>query len=323
MDELVSIIIPTFNRAFSVGEAIRSVQAQCYSTKQIIVIDDGSRDNTAQILKEFEGVEYYRQENKGQAAARNLGLRYARGEYIASLDSDDIWNREFLSNSIESLKKYNLDFVFSNWTSTDGKETFLGFLERKEKLREFVESDDDDWHLLGPNQVRRLFLNGNPSPSSSLLFRRSSLVSLWNEEVIAADDWFLVLDMVFSKSCRAAFTLSPCWSKRVFGDNIYDSRNRLEVINNAIHDERLMEERFREQLTSSERNILRKRLAFYYLGLGHLDWKANGFSKDVFCSVATAFKLAPAGTIFQTAKTSVEYIKCRAKKIFIEYRVNV
>src|SRR5207253_4379052 len=87
---LVSVIIPTYNRADYVVEAIRSAQAQTYRRTQIIVVDDGSCDDTARRVSEVGGVEYHYQINRGQGAARNNGLRLARGEYVASLDSDDL-----------------------------------------------------------------------------------------------------------------------------------------------------------------------------------------------------------------------------------------
>ncbi|MEJ7700920.1 MAG: glycosyltransferase family 2 protein [Pyrinomonadaceae bacterium] len=114
--KLVSVIIPTYNRAHLVVEAIESVKAQSYPTIQVIVADDGSQDDTAQSVAKVENVEYYYQENKGQAAARNLGLRYAKGEYIASLDSDDIWHKDFLKVAVAALEQYQADFVFLNWT---------------------------------------------------------------------------------------------------------------------------------------------------------------------------------------------------------------
>lgn len=310
--KLVSVIIPTYNRASLVVEAIRSAQAQSYPSKQIIVVDDGSIDDTAQVVAQFEGIEYYRQENKGQAAARNLGLRYARGEYIASLDSDDVWSEEFLTDSIDCLEKHELDFVFLNWTSSDGKENFLDFWERKKKWRNFTESQDEQWFLLSSAQVRRLFVETCPSPSSSLLIRRSSMISNWNEEMIIADDWFLLLEMVLSKPCRAAFTLSPYWLKRVFNDNIYDGKEFLEISKNlGLHDERLMAQRFHSQLTAEEKNILRERLIHHHLNFGRLSWKFEGISRNVLIAVKAAFALAPVGFGIYVTKILLDHLKNR------------
>jgi len=312
--KLVSIIIPTFNRAHSVVEAIQSVKNQSYRTVQIIVIDDGSQDNTAEIVAQFKDVEYYYQENKGQAAARNLGLKYAKGEYLASLDSDDVWNEEFLTESIKCLEKHNLDFVFLNWTSTDEKETFLDFWERNKRWQSFISSRDGNWSLIDSKQLRRLFLIACPTPTSSLLLRRSS-VNGWNESVVVADDWFLILDMVLSKPCFAAFTMEPHWLKRIFGDNIYDGRNILEVTANNLHDDRLMIRGLNSQLSYGEKFTLRKRLACNYLNFGRLNWKRENISKVVLYNVLKAFTLAPFGVSFYILEIFINHLKHRIKEM--------
>jgi len=92
---LVSVIIPTYNRAHLVGRAIDSALAQTYPNVEIILVDDGSTDGTGDLIERRYAreprVSYLRQENKGVTGARNAGLRMARGSYIALLDSDDIW----------------------------------------------------------------------------------------------------------------------------------------------------------------------------------------------------------------------------------------
>lgn len=308
-DKLVSIIIPTFNRASLVVEAIRSAQAQSYPAKQIIVVDDGSWDDTAQVVAQFTGIEYYRQENKGQAAARNLGLSYAKGEYIATLDSDDIWYVEFLTDSVECLERHNLDFVFLNWISTSGKENFLDSMDRQKNWQKLKLERNSDWFMLNSEHLRRIFLEGCPSPSSSLLMRRSSLISSWNEQMIMADDWFLILEMVISKPCRAAFTLSPHWLKRVFDDNIYDGRDILEITINGLIDEQLMAHRLNPQLRSAEKRIIRKRWACYHLNRERLKWKFEGVSKKTFSGVVSAFTLAPIGISLHLMKMFIIHIK--------------
>jgi glycosyltransferase involved in cell wall biosynthesis len=89
---LVSVIIPTYNRAHVVGEAIDSVLAQSYAHIEIIVVDDGSTDETLGRLHSYrDKIRVAQQANAGPAAARNRGIAIARGELIAFLDSDDIW----------------------------------------------------------------------------------------------------------------------------------------------------------------------------------------------------------------------------------------
>jgi len=105
MPPKVSVIIPTYNRRELVQEAIDSVLAQTYTDYEIIVVDDGSTDGTREALQERYGdrIRYVWQENQGESAARNRGIEMARGEYIAFLDSDDVWLPEKLSKQVNLL----------------------------------------------------------------------------------------------------------------------------------------------------------------------------------------------------------------------------
>lgn len=114
----VSIIIPTYNRAHLICHSIDSILAQTYRDYEIIVIDDGSTDNTNDALKRYEGrIKYVRQENKGFGAARNRGLEEVAGEYIAFLDSDDLWKDYKLSLQVELMDRLpDADFLFTDFT---------------------------------------------------------------------------------------------------------------------------------------------------------------------------------------------------------------
>ena len=98
----VSVIIPTYNRGWTIGEAVDSVLAQDYRDFELIVVDDGSTDNTPQVLDAYRGaIKVFRQENKGVSAARNRGISEASGRFIAFLDSDDLWLPQKLSRQVE------------------------------------------------------------------------------------------------------------------------------------------------------------------------------------------------------------------------------
>lgn len=99
---LVSVIIPTFNRGWILQEAIDSVLAQDYVNFELIVVDDGSTDNTAEILSGYrDRITVLAQRNQGVSAARNRGIQAAAGELIAFLDSDDLWLPPKLSRQVE------------------------------------------------------------------------------------------------------------------------------------------------------------------------------------------------------------------------------
>jgi glycosyltransferase involved in cell wall biosynthesis len=104
----VSVVIPTYERAAKVQNAIRSVLAQTYSSLEVIVVDDGSSDGTGRILKDIFGdqIRFYSQANQGVSVARNKGVEEARGEWIAFLDSDDLWEKEKLEWQFKALEQF-------------------------------------------------------------------------------------------------------------------------------------------------------------------------------------------------------------------------
>jgi glycosyltransferase involved in cell wall biosynthesis len=104
----ISVIIPTFNRSNVVRRAIDSVLLQTYKNFELIIVDDGSTDDTHDILKDYivsERIIYVRSENKGVSAARNLGVSLSNGEYISFLDSDDEWLPCKLQMQIDLIKQ--------------------------------------------------------------------------------------------------------------------------------------------------------------------------------------------------------------------------
>jgi glycosyltransferase involved in cell wall biosynthesis len=102
----VSVVIPAYNAAGHIRRALDSVFAQTRRADEIIVVDDGSTDETGAIVKQYgEQVAYIRQENKGVGAARNTGIRAAAGEWIALLDADDEWEREYLAEQLGLLQR--------------------------------------------------------------------------------------------------------------------------------------------------------------------------------------------------------------------------
>ncbi|MES9968407.1 MAG: glycosyltransferase [Candidatus Thiodiazotropha sp.] len=113
----VSVIIPTYNRAELLLKTVQSVLAQTYQDFEIIVIDDGSSDNTEDVINGYSPkIRYLKQENAGLNASRNRALDLAQGEYIATLDDDDIWLDYKLALQVELLNKFeSVGFTYSNF----------------------------------------------------------------------------------------------------------------------------------------------------------------------------------------------------------------
>ncbi len=122
----VSIVIPTYNRAHLLSRAIQSVLNQTYADFELIIVDDGSTDETEKLVKSFNSrmIRYIRyRENKGEAAARNAGIQSAKGEYLAFLDSDDEWMSEKLEKQMRIFEKAppEVGIVYTGFVVTRNK----------------------------------------------------------------------------------------------------------------------------------------------------------------------------------------------------------
>jgi glycosyltransferase involved in cell wall biosynthesis len=104
---LVSVIIPAYNAEKALGRCIESVLSQTYSPIEIIVVNDGSTDQTADIARNYENqIQYVYQANEGETSARNKGLSLAKGEFVTFIDHDDYWHKEFVQSCVEFLQQH-------------------------------------------------------------------------------------------------------------------------------------------------------------------------------------------------------------------------
>lgn len=119
MEELVSIIMPSYNTANYIGASIRSVQAQTWSNWELLLVDDCSTDNTDDVVAQFlndSRIRYIRNDrNSGAALSRNRALREARGEWIAFLDSDDLWAPQKLEKQIAFMRANGYAFSYTDY----------------------------------------------------------------------------------------------------------------------------------------------------------------------------------------------------------------
>lgn len=257
---LVSVIIPTYNRVDMVGNAIKSVLNQVYTNIEIIVVDDGSIDETKTLIESFPEVHYIKKNNGGQASARNMGLKHAKGKYIASLDSDDLWEDTFLIKMVKQIEDNDLDFAFANWSQQNSNGEYNDFLSEYIYLPSHILKKKDSWIHFDYKDLRKTYLAGCPSPSSSLLIRSSVLKSGWNEKMNIGDDWFLLLEIVLNNEIKVAFTTEKLWKKHIVSDNIFDGRNKLEVLNLLyIQDISVMMESFKTLLSDEEIETIEKK----------------------------------------------------------------
>jgi len=203
----VSIIIPTYNRADVLPMAIDSILAQTYKNYEVIIVDDGSTDNTKDILKHYlkkPNVHYIYQDNKKQAAARNTGIRCSKGEYIAFLDSDDLWYPEKLGLQVRILDKNNdAGMVYSNQMLIDNSLNNKG-VKYSPKI------------LKSGNIFKELLLRKFYCSLPTVLIRKSVLddVGLLDEGLRnALEDWELTLRV--TRKYKVACIDKPLLKRRI------------------------------------------------------------------------------------------------------------
>ena len=106
MNPMISVIVVTYNRAHYLKDALDSILRQTFKDYEIILVDDGSTDNTKEIVEQYEGIQYIYQEHGGISKARNTAVKVAKGKWIATLDSDDLWNEKKLQKQVDYIRTH-------------------------------------------------------------------------------------------------------------------------------------------------------------------------------------------------------------------------
>lgn len=186
MPPLVSVIIPTYNSAPTICRAIDSVLAQTFDDVEIVVIDDGSTDDTVQRLRQYEGkIAYHYQPNQERSVARNRGIQCSRGAYVAFLDADDHWLPNKLELQVSLLRACpEIGLVYSWVHIVDQAGEIVGRLGHERPSTESAGADLFRWLLLGYSV-----------PTLSVVVRRDCFdsVGVFDESITYCEDWDLWL----------------------------------------------------------------------------------------------------------------------------------
>jgi GT2 family glycosyltransferase len=216
---LVSVVVPVYNGARFLAAALESVFAQDYRPIEIIVVDDGSDDGSAEIARSFDGVRYLFQNNQGQAAARNVGVHAARGEFVAFLDADDL----MLPGKISAQLNYLLQHPETACTLS-GREIFCEpqvepptWLRDDERPREELDAAGAELEDLRAGGM------------SSVVFRRRALARAGGFDpdlrLVEDIDWLLRLR---EAGLNVAVLPQVLWRRRIHGANLSYQRDRIE-----------------------------------------------------------------------------------------------
>ena len=212
-DNLVSVVIPVFNQKSFIVECIASVVEQDYANIQIIVIDDGSSDGSAELARKKFGnrIELIQQRNLGPSAAINAGLRIASGDYIALLGGDDISMVDRISHQVEIMSSSRHDIIFSKPFIIDGAGNRL----RDSSFPVFYQESGDTAYLL-----HKLFFGGNffCAPSAMLRKKVVDQIGMFHCGLIQLQDYEYWLRALVSGFSLALYEYRVVYYRRHYGN---------------------------------------------------------------------------------------------------------
>ena len=315
-----SVIIPTYNRAKYVTTAIDSVLKQTYDDYQIIVVDDGSTDNTQQVLGLYhKQIMCLYQQNSGVSAARNAGIKLAKGHWIAFLDSDDEWFPEYLAYQIEQARRNNkvcIHITNSVQISIDGKSTNtfndVGIVNKFGNSRNLV-----------INRPLSFIINNHITNIQATIIRRHALMKagLFDESLTIGEDLDIIAraalqgplgisDNVLVKICRREETIENL-TQQLFTQRIYSLESFGKVYTNLLLSQNLS---FRETRTLAR--ILssnRRAVANLFLKKGEKNNARNIFKK--------AFYIYP--SVRSLTKYFLSYLPSNMALSFVRKNLNI
>jgi glycosyltransferase involved in cell wall biosynthesis len=264
MNPLISVIIPTYNHGQFIEEAVESVLAQTYKNFEVIVVDDGSTDNTREILKKYErGITYIFQNNKGVSSARNHGLSIAKGEVIAFLDSDDVWLPEKLSSQLKIMQgEHSIGLVGCGSYVMD----YLGNVEREWVPKHYKSQEE----FLQQLSIRNILHNPSCMLVKKECFNRAGF---FNECLQFGEDWDMWLRI--AKHYKVDFAERPLMKFRKHGFS--KSYKRVKIIESNIT------KIIRDNLSQDQERIKRKAYSLMYIDLANLCLSENRkFSSTIY-----------------------------------------
>lgn len=305
----VSIVLPTFNRARFLDEALASIHSQSWQDWELIVVDDGSTDDTAARIDSWREripqLRYVRRENGGAYAARNTGLQHARGEYIAFFDSDDLWLDHHLERCVEGLRQNpEVDWIYAACRCIDpsGNVVQPTTFQIGDTVRPFLSlatrGVGDVWVINDPRALERFFSHGFYCGLQNSVIRQRvfSGHEFWEDYRVVEDVLFVA--RALARGMRFAYLTDVHVIYRIHDANSSASAAGASAASLLpIYQEQVRGlERIRKEvaLNRRERNTLRRALArHYFWHVGYVcNWEA-GNRKAALSAYSTALKLDP------------------------------
>ena len=181
----VDVILPNYNKAEFLDEAINSVIFQSYKNWKLLIIDDGSNDASSKIILKYKNEKniktIFLSKNKGVSFSRNLGIRLSNSKYIAFIDSDDYWTKDKLTEQILFMEKFNYEFTYTNYTPF----TLKKGLKKFKKL------------ILPPNSFSfKEFVHNTSIGMSSVIIKRSILRNIIFKKLKICEDYLFKCEIL-------------------------------------------------------------------------------------------------------------------------------
>ncbi|HET7220183.1 MAG TPA: glycosyltransferase family A protein [Vicinamibacterales bacterium] len=262
----VSVIVPAYNTAPFIAETLQSVFAQTYTDYEVIVINDGSPDTPALevALAPFRHrIHYIVQENRGLSAARNAGIAIAKGQYVALLDSDDVWEPDYLAHQLKVLRQEDFAVVYPNATN---------FGDPMRAGRKFMDAHPSS----GPVTIESL-VTQQCNVMVSVLARRDVLVAagLFDESLRSSEDFDMWLRVV-----AGGWTIGY-HRRSLVGSRLRRGSLSANGISMCQHIVRVLDKAARElPLTPAQRSLVAERRAYFTAMLRMNEGKRAFFAGD-------------------------------------------
>lgn len=293
----VSVIIPAYNKADYTVKTIESVLSQTYKPIEIIVVDDGSTDNTRQLLSQYSNsITYIHKENGGACSARNLGIKASTGAYIALLDCDDIYLPNKIELSVDYLNRNaQCGFVY----------TPVYFIDDKDNILRVYPSGNN----LCDGHINSRLLIKNFIPNSTVVVRKACFwkVGFFDESIFTPADWDMWLRL--SENYKAGYIKLPLTKYRISSNYILNNLEQSEKENLAV-----LKKAFHRNYNISNR-LRDKALSSVYLSSG-----LNYLLKNEFDYAKNRFILAIKNNVFNFHALLL-FIYFLASKKSLQYRL--
>ncbi len=294
----VSVIIPTYNRAKFIPNAVKSIIDQNYNNIEIIVVDDGSTDNTDEVInalkKEHHNILYCRNERqKGPSGARNTGINKSTGDFISFLDSDDIWLPEHLQGGMKILNNHsNIDVVFGNYKIVDfesGQHRYDFFDQKKVLWTLSCRQIFSGVKVITDNLFIALIHENFFSVVGAIIRKSVCNGILFHESVMFAEDRDFAIKLYKERGARFAFREEPVFIAYKHQSNTYNTKEADNVERVTEAHIRLYKNYLKTlKLATHEREMLCTVLAKKLSSLAYLSGR-NKSKKNAFSLMVESF----------------------------------